>query len=167
MLEIIVLVALTNHIGRIVEAKGYRSGKYKWMTVGLWFGGEIVGAIMGSFMTGSESGTCVRYIIALLGAAAGAVIANSIANNLQAMPGYPLPSEGTNQSGKELATKQSQLEREAPINAVESEQQRVERLGIEVAVCLNCQTINSLALLNCEKCHTNLAKVKPIRNPYL
>jgi hypothetical protein len=79
----------------IVETKGYKSGKYKWMTVGLWFGGEIIGAIITG---GDESLTCLLYIIALLGAAAGAAIANSIANRLEPLPGYPKLPETANQT---------------------------------------------------------------------
>ena len=52
-------------------------------------------------------------------------------------------------------------------SAAEKEQRRVESLGIEVATCLNCGTLNSLSLLICEKCKTNLEKVKPVRNPYV
>jgi hypothetical protein len=47
------------------------------------------------------------------------------------------------------------------------ERRRAEKLGVEVAVCPNCQTLNSLPLINCEKCNTNLEKAKPIRNPYI
>ena len=90
MIEIFVLVALANRIGKIVEAKGYKSGKYKWITVGLWFGGEIIGLVLGIALTGGdESVLGLVYIVALLGAAAGAVVAFLIANNLVPQPGSP------------------------------------------------------------------------------
>jgi hypothetical protein len=83
MLEILLLTALTRQIGGIVEQKGYKSGSYKILTVVLWFGGEILGAIIGAIMTaGEESAQCLIYLVALVGAAAGAGIAYSIANNL-------------------------------------------------------------------------------------
>jgi|CXWL01.1.fsa_nt_gi hypothetical protein len=83
MLEIIILLALTKNIGNAVESKGYKSAQYKWLTAGLWFGGEIVGGFIGVLLTGGdESAQCLLYIIALVGAAIGAWIANSIANNL-------------------------------------------------------------------------------------
>lgn len=83
MLEILALYALTTRIGVIVEQKGHKSGGYKLMTVAFWFGGEIFGAIIGSLMAGGgESAQCVIYLVALTGAAAGAGIAYSIANNL-------------------------------------------------------------------------------------
>src|SRR5215212_8260846 len=96
MLEILVLIGLTSRIGKIVEAKGHKSGKYKWMTVGLWFGGEIVGAIIGSLITaGDQSASCALYIIALLGAAVGAWIASSIANNLPVVGPSLAPAAST------------------------------------------------------------------------
>ena len=159
MLEILVLIGLTNHIGKTIEAKGHKSAKYKWMTVGLWFGGEIVGAFIGTLITGGDdSGRCLLYIIALSGAAVGAAIANSIANNLEPLPGSFKPPELSEEPGsaQELLTGAAELERH-----------RVEKLGVEVAICPNCQTPNSLSLLNCTKCHTNIEKVKPVRNPYL
>ena len=96
MIEILVLLWYTGKIGKIVEAKGYKPGKYKWMTAGLWFGGEIIGAILGALMASSSSDTqCIAYAVALIGAAIGAAIAYAIANNLEPLPGYPLPAAGT------------------------------------------------------------------------
>lgn len=81
MLEILVLISLTSKIGTIVEQKGYQSSGYKWGAVAWWFGGEILGVIIGTVITGGEQGLPV-YIIALIGAAIGASIAYSNANNL-------------------------------------------------------------------------------------
>ncbi len=53
------------------------------------------------------------------------------------------------------------------LDSTEKEQRRVESLGIEVAICPNCGTLNSLSLLSCEKCNINLEKVKPVRNPHI
>lgn len=69
--------------------------------------------------------------------------------------------------GRDLPIQEIQQEIEQPIDPVEIERRRVERLGIEVAVCPNCKTVNSLSLLTCEKCNKDLSKVKPIRNPYI
>jgi hypothetical protein len=87
MLEILALILLTKEIGKIVEAKGHKSGKFKWMTVGLWLGGEITGMVVGMFLAmllgGDESTQCIIYIIALLGAVLGAGTAYLIAKNIQ------------------------------------------------------------------------------------
>jgi len=80
MLEILVLFALTGKIGRICESKGRKSGGFKALTVLLWFGGEIVGAVIG-YSTGGE-GIGV-YLFALIGAAIGAGISVLIAVNLE------------------------------------------------------------------------------------
>jgi len=99
MLEILALVWLTNKIGKTVEAKGHKSGKYKWTAVGLWFGGEIVGVIIGSIIgaiAGGDNAQCIAYIVALLGAITGAVIANSIANNVEPVQVIPAPSNQLN-----------------------------------------------------------------------
>ena len=77
MLEVLVLISLTNNIGRMVEQKGYQSSGYKWGTVAWWFCGEILGVIIGMVITGGEQGLPV-YIIALIGTG----IAYSNANNL-------------------------------------------------------------------------------------
>lgn len=64
-------------------------------------------------------------------------------------------------------TPQMQSEKVNTLNVDKEEREKAEKLGIEIAVCPNCGTLNSLALMQCEKCHTSLNKVKPIRNPYL
>jgi len=83
MLEIIALWTLAKRVGQIVEEKGRKSGWYKVLTVVLWFGGEFMGAIIGSLIVGiDESTQCLVYIFALIGAAIGAGIAYWIAKNV-------------------------------------------------------------------------------------
>jgi hypothetical protein len=83
MIEILVIWVLAKRIGNIVEEKGRKSGWHKVLAVVLWFGGEIIGAIIGAIVVGAdESAQCLVYLFALLGAAAGAGIAFLIANNL-------------------------------------------------------------------------------------
>lgn len=61
----------------------------------------------------------------------------------------------------------NEVEHEQPLDAAEKEQRRAESLGVEIVICPNCGTLNSLSLSTCEKCNTNLEKVKPVRNPHI
>jgi hypothetical protein len=61
----------------------------------------------------------------------------------------------------------NEIEHEQALDSAEKEQRRAESLGVEIAICPNCGTLNSLSLLTCEKCKTNLEKVKPVRNPHI
>jgi hypothetical protein len=83
MLEIILLIYLTRHVGEIVQAKGRRGGWYKLMTVLLWLGCEVVGAIIGAIVAAmSRSGSLLIYLFALIGAAAGAGISILVARSV-------------------------------------------------------------------------------------
>jgi hypothetical protein len=80
MLEIIAIIAAAKRIGTIMREKGRKGGWYQFLLVVLWIGGEFVGAIIGTLLTGGRGGLLV-YVFALMGAAAGAAITFSIANN--------------------------------------------------------------------------------------
>ena len=80
MIEILLLVALANKIGKICEGKGRKAGGFKGLTVALWFGGEIIGGVIG--LSSGVEGAGV-YLFALIGAAVGAVISVLIAVNLK------------------------------------------------------------------------------------
>jgi uncharacterized membrane protein YeaQ/YmgE (transglycosylase-associated protein family) len=83
MLEIILLIYLTRHVGETVEAKGRKAGWYKVLTVVLWLGCEIGGAIVGGIIAAlSGSGNLVVYLFALVGAAVGAGISILIARSV-------------------------------------------------------------------------------------
>jgi hypothetical protein len=77
MVELLVLMFLTGHVGRIVSPKGRSAGAFKFLAVVLWFGGEAVGALIGWTLVGHE--TVDVYGPALMGACLGAVIAVAIA----------------------------------------------------------------------------------------
>jgi uncharacterized membrane protein len=99
VLEILILIALTSRVGKIVEPKGLASGGYKWGAVGLWFGGEIAGGVIGGIIVATTNSdvNCIAYLVALLGAAIGAWVAITIAKDAEPMPGYPketVPASG-------------------------------------------------------------------------
>ena len=73
MLEIIALIYLTRRVGEIAREKGRKAGWFKLMTVVLWFGCEIGGAVVGGIVTAIAGWPeAVIYVLALVGAAAGA-----------------------------------------------------------------------------------------------
>ncbi len=83
MLEIILLIFLTRHVGGIVEAKGRKAGWYKLLTVVLWIGGEVTGAVVGGIVGAlTDSGMLFAYVFALGGAAVGAGASILIARGL-------------------------------------------------------------------------------------
>jgi hypothetical protein len=55
MLEIIALVFLTKNIGSLAQRKGLKPGTWKLYTVLCWFGAEILGALIGILVFGSEN----------------------------------------------------------------------------------------------------------------
>ncbi len=95
MLEIFALIFLTRRVGEIVSAKGRKAGWYKLMTVLLWFGCEVGGAILGGIIVGlSGASEGFIYLLALIGAAVGAGAAFLIAKSVppvEAMPAVPPP----------------------------------------------------------------------------
>ena len=56
MLEILALVFLTRKNGIIAEKKGHKPSGYKWLTVLLWFGGEIAGGVLGAVIASGDEG---------------------------------------------------------------------------------------------------------------
>jgi uncharacterized membrane protein YfcA len=55
MLEIIALIFLTKNIGELAQRKGLKPGTWKLYTVLCWFGAEILGALIGIALLGSEN----------------------------------------------------------------------------------------------------------------
>jgi hypothetical protein len=75
MLEIILIWRLAVNIGNGAEQKGLKKIGYQIMAVLLWLCGEFLGGILGYAFFGSESSFWLRYVMALIGAIAGAAIA--------------------------------------------------------------------------------------------
>lgn len=93
MLEILFLWFLTRQIRNIVEPKGRKPFGYQAMLVVFWFGGEILGAFIGSLLFRQSDSQCLVYIPALVCAGIGAGIAFLIASSVSPvapqMPTYP------------------------------------------------------------------------------
>ena len=94
MIEILVIWLLARKIGGIVKEKGRSSGGYIVLTIVLWIGGELVGAIVGSVLA-FELGLsdCLVYPFALTGAACGAGLAYLIASNVSEKTPAPVDAE--------------------------------------------------------------------------
>jgi len=75
MLEIIIIWRLAVNIGNSAEQKGLKKIGYQIMAVLLWLCGEFLGGILGYAFLGSEGSFWLKYIMALVGAIAGAAIA--------------------------------------------------------------------------------------------
>jgi|SRR5579883_673054 len=87
MLEIIILFALGKNIAAKAREKGRSGGWFVFLLLGLWFGGEIFGAIAAGLvgmiaMGEQEPPLAMCYLGALAGAAIGAVIAFAIVSGI-------------------------------------------------------------------------------------
>ena len=84
MIEILGIWLLARKIGAMVEEKGYKKGRYQFMVVVFWIGGEILGSFLGVIATHGDR--CTIYTVALLGALLGAFITYMIVLQLPVMP---------------------------------------------------------------------------------
>ena len=83
MLEILALVYLTRRIGDIAREKGRKAGWFKFMTVVLWIGCEIGGAVAGGIAAALlDWPEAVTYLFALVGAVVGAGLSFLIVKTL-------------------------------------------------------------------------------------
>jgi hypothetical protein len=98
MLEIILLIVMGKRLGTILRAKGRRPGGYQFLMVIFWFGGEILGAVVGAgiaFLTHpdvEELPLAPIYLMALVGAILGMVSIFAIAKALR--PVEPPAADG-------------------------------------------------------------------------
>lgn len=93
MLEIVLLWAMGKKVALIANAKGRSGTPYVFLLLGLWFGGQIGGAILG-FVIGivsnphEEPSVGLMYVVGLLGAAVGAILTFVIVNSLSPIQTY-------------------------------------------------------------------------------
>lgn len=99
MIEIVVVILLCVSNSKIAKARGKSGGAAIAYTIGLWFGGEILGAVFGIAASGGEV-TPPVYIAALLFAVGGGVASHFIAKSgtvvTQNQPLYPQPNPQQN-----------------------------------------------------------------------
>ena len=84
MLEILLMWRLARSIGNLLRAKGRSAGGFQVLAIVLWIGGELLGATVGALCE-LQAGS---YLLALLGAAAGAGLAYHIAASAAPEPGF-------------------------------------------------------------------------------
>jgi hypothetical protein len=89
MLEILILISLCRKIGEAARAKGRSAGGYQLMLVAFWFGGEVGVGLLGGIIIAVAFGGQEEdgvfwfvYILAILGAALGALLAFQIVAHL-------------------------------------------------------------------------------------
>jgi curved DNA-binding protein CbpA len=70
-------------------------------------------------------------------------------------------------SAKRGTTHQHQQQRKVNQESPKIERQRVEKYGIEIIICSNCGTKNSLSFSRCLNCFKDLGKEKSVPNPYV
>jgi uncharacterized membrane protein YeaQ/YmgE (transglycosylase-associated protein family) len=90
MLEILVIIGLSRKIAATCKEKGRSAVGWIVMFIGLWFGGEVIGAVIGTIgglatSGGEEPGFLIPWICGLVGAACGAAIAFAIINGLPSL----------------------------------------------------------------------------------
>ena len=80
MLEIIGIYFASKNIAEIAQSKGYSAGLYRFLTFLCWFGGELLGAVLGIILFGEES--LIIYLVALGGAIGAFLLLKQYVNNL-------------------------------------------------------------------------------------
>lgn len=93
MLEIILLWVMGKKVVGIARSKGRSGTPYVFLLLGLWFGGEIGGAVFGAVISlisnpHQEPSFGIMYGLALLGAAIGAILTFVIVNSLPPIETY-------------------------------------------------------------------------------
>lgn len=81
MIEILLIIFLARRIGNIAVRKGHKRGPNIIFFVVMWIAGEIIGGLSGAFLT--KGHVLSTYLMALIGAAVGAIIAFRVVNSLE------------------------------------------------------------------------------------
>lgn len=81
MLEILLVVYLAKRIGKIAEKLGHKKRPHILFFILMWLAGEFIGAALGVFLF--KGNMIPAYILALIGAALGTVIAFNVVQKLE------------------------------------------------------------------------------------
>jgi hypothetical protein len=86
MLEIIILFVMCKNMGQLVRRNGRRPFGFQLLLIGMWFGGELVGGLLGTIATTMIDGRYegvgpLTYLCALVCAGIGAWLAFHIARS--------------------------------------------------------------------------------------
>ena len=84
MIEIICVIWLLNQNGKIAIARGQNPSKYRVITLGLWFGLEVLGTIAGTLIAltfaPNSKPLMIAYAFGITGALLGALLSRVIVN---------------------------------------------------------------------------------------
>ncbi len=100
MLEILLVVGISKKIVAMMKEKGRNPVGYVILFIALWFGGEIMGAVVGTIAAiamdpnAIDGGfNCTAYIFALIGAGIGAAIGYAVAASVPPVDQPQWPQE--------------------------------------------------------------------------
>ena len=84
MIEILCVIWLLNQNGKIALARGQNPSKYRIITIGLWFGLEVLGTIAGTYIAltfaPNSKPLMIAYVFGITGALLGAFLSRMIVN---------------------------------------------------------------------------------------
>lgn len=89
MLEIISLILITRHIGKLAEAKGQQPGRWKVISILIFFGLEIMGCIISLIFFAPDN----LVSIGLTGFAFGITSYPLLKNYLEKLPDLHTPED--------------------------------------------------------------------------
>jgi hypothetical protein len=87
VLEFVLVFFLARYVGNLVEVRGHSGTGYRWLTVGLWVGGEILGFVVGINMSRGSDSILAAYPFGIAGALAGFFLALFLARQVPVQPG--------------------------------------------------------------------------------
>ena len=107
MLEIVAVIFLTRHLSKTAKNKGH-TGAYAAIGPLLWFGGEILGVVIGLAMFDDLlAAVGIGLVLAIAGAITSAVVVHSLPNKyLEDDFGEPVPPTPTGPGAAQIRENQ-------------------------------------------------------------